>query len=137
MKIHPVLVLSLSAAQEILATACSKDSKDADKGTGITSPSPNALAVSAEPAAPVIPDVGPEPTLEQFGPILNYMGRERMLTQKMAKEIFLVAADIDAAANRKNVADSFALFKKSLSGLRNGDESMRLPPGHYGKVNAR
>lgn len=60
-----------------------------------------------------------------------------MLTQRMAKEVFLAAADVDAATNRKNAAESMALFKKSLAGLRNGDDSMKLPPGHFGKINAR
>lgn len=118
----------------VLAFACASCSKDPEKSAPLPAAT-EAPPAAAQPASPQSADVGAEATSEQYATILNIAGRQRMLTQKMAKECLLVAADIDAAGNRKNAAESLALFKKSANGLRAGDESMRLPPGHFGKVN--
>lgn len=64
---------------------------------------------------------------EQYATIMNLAGRQRMLTQKMAKEALLIAADIDADANRKSLGDTVGLFEKTLAGLRDGDASAGLP----------
>ena len=59
---------------------------------------------------------------------INLAGKQRMLTQKMSKEVLLVARGIDAEANRKNLAKTAALFEKTLNGLVTGDADLGLPP---------
>ena len=65
---------------------------------------------------------------EQYGVILNLAGRQRMLSQKMSKEFFLVAADYQPQANRDQLKQTMSLFEKTLTGLRDGDDSLGLPP---------
>ncbi len=57
---------------------------------------------------------------------INLAGKQRMLTQKMTKELLLVANGIDAAANTENAKKTVALFEKTLNGLIKGDESLGL-----------
>jgi hypothetical protein len=64
---------------------------------------------------------------EQYGTIMNLAGRQRMLTQKMAKEALLIAADVDADTHRKSLSETVGLFETTLKGLRDGDESAGLP----------
>ena len=66
--------------------------------------------------------------MEDLAVAVNLSGRQRMLTQKMAKEYFLVALNIDKENNRKALADTVALFDTTLKGLLNGDEKQALPP---------
>ena len=40
---------------------------------------------------------------EQWGVIMNLSGRQRMLSQKMAKEALLATSGINAEENRKNL----------------------------------
>lgn len=91
----------------------------------------NRIAVAAL-AALVMPVAGAHAqsgdiSAEQYGTIMNLAGRQRMLTQKMAKESLLVAADIDADANRKALGETVALFETTLKGLRDGDAALGLP----------
>jgi len=65
---------------------------------------------------------------EQWGVVLNLSGRQRMLTQKMSKEALLVAAGVNADGNRQNLTKTMALFETTLSGLRDGDSTVNLPP---------
>ncbi len=58
--------------------------------------------------------------------VINLAGRQRMLTQKMTKEYLLVALDIDAEENRRNLAATMALFDTTLKGLLDGND--QLPP---------
>jgi hypothetical protein len=92
----------------------------------------NALAVFAAVVAVCIPSNllaadGGAISAEQYGTIMNLAGRQRMLTQKMAKETLLIAADVDAAANRKLLGETVALFEATLKGLRDGDTATGLP----------
>jgi len=48
---------------------------------------------------------------------INLAGRQRMLTQKMTKELLLAANGIDAEANKANAKKTFNLFKTTLSDL--------------------
>lgn len=68
------------------------------------------------------------PTAAEYGTVLNLSGKQRMLTQKMSKEVMLVALDVNKAANIENLNNTAALFDKTLKGLRNGDASLGLPP---------
>ena len=61
------------------------------------------------------------------GKVINIAGRQRMLTQKMAKEVFLIAAEIDTKKNQKGLKSTIKLFDSSLNALRNGDAKMKVP----------
>jgi len=62
----------------------------------------------------------------QMGVVINLAGRQRMLTQKMSKEMLLIYHDVDVKKNRANLGRSALMFAKTLKGLVNGDESMGL-----------
>ncbi len=51
---------------------------------------------------------------------INLAGKQRMLTQKMTKELLLVANGIDADANKENAKKTVALFEKTLNDLISG-----------------
>ncbi len=67
------------------------------------------------------------PTAAEYGVILNLSGKQRMLTQKMSKEMMLVALGVDKAANLNNIKKTAGLFDKTLKGLRDGDIDLGLP----------
>ena len=64
---------------------------------------------------------------EEFGVVINLSGKQRMLTQKMSKEVTLIALNINTQENLKNLEATSSLFNKTLTGLRNGDTSLKLP----------
>ncbi|NOZ91092.1 MAG: hypothetical protein GXO60_07410 [Epsilonproteobacteria bacterium] len=57
---------------------------------------------------------------------INLSGKQRMLTQKMTKEAFLVRSNINKENNIKNLKNSSQLFDKTLKGLIAGDKSLNL-----------
>ncbi len=68
------------------------------------------------------------PTSAEYGVVLNLSGKQRMLTQKMSKEIMLIALGIGVDKNLTNLEGTSGLFDKTLKGLRNGSSELRLPP---------
>ena len=69
-----------------------------------------------------------EQTAADYGTLINLSGKQRMLSQKMSKEVMLIALDIDKEANVKNnLKSTSALFDKTLKGLRFGDADLGLP----------
>lgn len=58
---------------------------------------------------------------------INLAGKQRMLTQKMTKELLLVANGIDADTNKANLSKTVALFERTLNGLLEGDAELGLP----------
>ena len=66
-------------------------------------------------------------TKQQSGTVINLAGKQRMLTQKMSKEALFIAKGINAKANTENLKKTAELFDKTLKGLANGDESLKLP----------
>jgi len=58
--------------------------------------------------------------------IINLAAKQRMLSQKMSKEILLIAQNIDADMNRINLEKTAKLFDKTLIGLLIGDEKLGL-----------
>ena len=66
-------------------------------------------------------------TGKQAGVVINLAGKQRMLTQKMSKEIMLVALDHEADENRSNVRSTASLFDRTLTGLKDGDADLELP----------
>lgn len=68
------------------------------------------------------------PTSAEYGVVLNLSGKQRMLTQKMSKEVMLVSLGVDLDKNIQNLIATSSLFDKTLKGLRNGSDELRLPP---------
>ena len=59
--------------------------------------------------------------------VINLAGKQRMLTQKMSKEVMLIALDIHKEDNIHNLRISRDLFDQTLQGLRHGDKELGLP----------
>ncbi|SFV68684.1 Nitric oxide-responding transcriptional regulator Dnr (Crp/Fnr family) [hydrothermal vent metagenome] len=66
-------------------------------------------------------------TKEQGANVINLAGKQRMLTQKMSKEALFIAKGIDVKANTEALKKTAELFDKTLKGLVDGDESLKLP----------
>ena len=60
------------------------------------------------------------------GHTINLAGKQRMLTQKMTKELLLVANNIESKKNQENLKKTIALFDRTLKGLFNGDLGLGL-----------
>jgi len=58
---------------------------------------------------------------------INLAGKQRMLTQKMTKELLLIANGIDADASKTALSKTAGLFEKTLEGLIKGDADLGLP----------
>lgn len=65
-------------------------------------------------------------TKNEMGIVINLSGKQRMLTQKMSKEMLLIAKGVDAIQNKENLGKTSALFDKTLKGLVYGDEDLKL-----------
>jgi len=63
---------------------------------------------------------------KQMGVVINLSGRQRMLTQKMSKEMLLIYLGVDPDQNRLSLGNSAILFSDTLKGLVNGDASVNL-----------
>ncbi len=58
---------------------------------------------------------------------INLAGKQRMLTQKMTKELLMVANNIDADNAKKDLNGTVTLFEQTLAGLVKGDSNLGLP----------
>ncbi len=76
-------------------------------------------------------------TKQQMGTVINLAGKQRMLTQKMSKEILLIAKGIDVEANKASLRKTAALFDKTLKGLMNGDADLGLPKTSDASIRAQ
>ncbi len=59
---------------------------------------------------------------------INLAGRQRMLSQHIAKSVCFVAMDIDAEANRGRIAQAQWLFQSTLKDLRDGSSTQNMLP---------
>ncbi len=57
---------------------------------------------------------------------INLAGKQRMLTQKIAKDILLIEANINSANTNSDLKSSIELFDKTLVGLLSSDSSLNL-----------
>ena len=57
---------------------------------------------------------------------INLSGKERMLTQRMAKDLLLIAQNIDAKKSREDLKRTSAEFEAILHGLQKGDKKLGL-----------
>nr|WP_320194141.1 type IV pili methyl-accepting chemotaxis transducer N-terminal domain-containing protein [uncultured Desulfobacter sp.] len=64
----------------------------------------------------------------EWGTIINLSGRQRMLSQKMSKEILLISLDYNKAENLSALEKTANLFDTTLKRLRDGDPELSLPP---------
>ena len=88
---------------------------------------PALLLVSLFVFFDVAPAFAEGPSAAEYGVVLNLSGKQRMLTQKMSKEIVLIAMGHEVAANVKNLQGTSSLFDKTLKGLRDGSSDLQLP----------
>ncbi|MCQ9206895.1 MAG: type IV pili methyl-accepting chemotaxis transducer N-terminal domain-containing protein [Omnitrophica bacterium] len=58
---------------------------------------------------------------------INISGKQRMLSQKMAKEALLIYVDIDSRKNKRALCKTYKHFDKALKGLKYGDGELGLP----------
>lgn len=85
----------------------------------------------------------PAYTATQWSSFFGTAAKARMLSQKIAKEYFLVAADVDATNNRTNLLNSINEFEATFGVLQNGEASSNTPKfangeiqGQFDKVNS-
>ncbi len=57
---------------------------------------------------------------------INFAGKERMLTQRMAKDILAIKNNLNKRSHIKDFKESRILFSKILNGLENGDKDLKL-----------
>ncbi len=57
---------------------------------------------------------------------INLAGKERMLTQRMAKDILAIKNNLDKKSHIRDFKESRELFSKILNGLQRGDKNLKL-----------
>jgi len=57
---------------------------------------------------------------------INLAGKQRMLTQMIAKDILMYQANLDAKDKLKSLTNSVKLFDKTLAGLYDGDKELNI-----------
>ena len=85
------------------------------------------LTMSAHAEAPKTETTTVSQTKQQSGTVINLAGKQRMLTQKMSKEALFIAKGINVKENTISLKKTAELFDKTLKGLVDGDESLKLP----------
>lgn len=86
-----------------------------------------ALIAMAAPTTIVAQDVSSVPAIEAARKV-NVSGRQRMLSQRMAKAACLMSRDISFASNYDQLTQAYTLFERSDVALRAGDEQLGLSP---------
>ncbi|NOZ91341.1 MAG: hypothetical protein GXO60_08675 [Epsilonproteobacteria bacterium] len=57
---------------------------------------------------------------------INLAGKQRMLTQRMAKDLLAITNNLDKEAHIKDFKKARELFSETLKGLKNGDKKLNL-----------
>ncbi len=73
-------------------------------------------------------------TEHEMGVVINLSGKQRMLTQKMSKEILLIAKGVNTDQNKENLEKTAGLFDKTLKGLIHGDKDLKLATNENPKI---
>jgi hypothetical protein len=73
----------------------------------------------------------------ELGVSIDLAGKQRMLTQKMAKETLLILMNSRKKQNKEALKKDIALFDKTLKGLIKGDKELGLVPVKDKKIQAQ
>ena len=65
-------------------------------------------------------------TVFEWRTILHLAGQQRMLIQKMNKEILLIAQGVEVEENLRNLENTAKSFQWVLTGLLNGDKKLKI-----------
>ena len=81
-------------------------------------------------------------SVKDWNTIINLSGKQRMLTQKMSKELLLIAASSEIRQlNTQDIygdlLESSELFEQTLIGLRDGDDELGLRPAKSDAIKAK
>ncbi len=76
-------------------------------------------------------------TDKELGVSIDLAGKQRMLTQKMAKETLLILMNNNKSKNKKRLLEDIKLFDKTLNGLIRGDKDLGLVPVKNQKIQAQ
>ncbi len=60
-----------------------------------------------------------------YGRVINLAGKQRMLMQKLTKDVLFITEGLDV---RKDAEETAGLFDRTLQGLMKGDPTLGLPP---------
>lgn len=63
---------------------------------------------------------------KEYAATINVAGRQRMLSQKMMKELVLVKLNVDAEANKASLKETMDLFEASLQDLLKGNATKQV-----------
>ena len=77
---------------------------------------------------------------ERDARVINLAGRQRMLSQRIAKNALILAFEAEPNAKtaaRAQLADDFSGWQRVNIGLQNGDETLKLPPLGNAQIRAR
>jgi len=66
--------------------------------------------------------------------LLEIAGRQRMLANRMSKNVCLIASDVNDAEAMEELRETIGLFETSLNALQNGMESVGLRPPPTQKI---
>ena len=70
----------------------------------------------------------------KLGHDMNLAGKQRMLTQKMAKDLLIINSGLKVKEYKKDFELSRELFTKTLKGLSSGDQELKLQGVELGKI---
>jgi len=59
---------------------------------------------------------------------INLAGKQRMLIQRMSKDVFMIVANIEKERAKSDLRKSMQLFERRLKGLVDGDKELGLAP---------
>jgi hypothetical protein len=65
---------------------------------------------------------------------INLAGKQRMLTQKIGKDLLFYQTGLDAKKALNSLKKSMVLFDKTIKGLKNGDKSLKLHGTNLPKI---
>lgn len=66
-------------------------------------------------------------TQEDDATVINMAGRQRMLTQKISKESFIVCSDTATSSDNDNLSSTVELFDTNLKALIHGNKDLGIP----------